>query len=594
MCGIMAYIGKQEAYPILLKGLKKLEYRGYDSSGVAIMNGSLSLLKKEGKVNDLENFAISKKTSGNIGIGHTRWATHGIPSDSNAHPHQSQSKRLSIVHNGIIENHEKLRQMLTTCGYTFQSDTDTEVLVQLIEWLQDKYVLSTKESLARALEIVEGSFAIVLFDLNNPTTLLAARRQSPLALGIGNNCTYISSDAMPISEYTSDIIYVEDDIIIELDDKGNYGFCDLNLDTVQQQISLVEYESQDSEKGIYDSYMLKEIHEQPVKAKELIDTNMEFSFDTDIDRIVITACGSSWHSGLIAEYLIEKYARVNVEVEYASEFRYRHPVLSSKDLVIGISQSGETADTIAALKLAKSNNCKTLAFVNAENCTISRIVDQAFLLHAGAEIGVASTKAFTNQVVALTKFLVSILNANNPSLAIELSDALQSLPAHLERVVNATDINEIAEVMCEHSQALFLGRGSMFPVALEGALKLKEISYIHAGGYAAGEMKHGPIALIDENLPVIAFCNNDEHLPKVLSNIQEVKARDGIIIVVKSEDVILPKDLADYVIETPACHSVIAPIVQNIPLQLLAYKVASILNLDVDRPRNLAKSVTVE
>lgn len=590
----MAYIGKQEAYPILIKGLKKLEYRGYDSSGVAIMNGSLSLLKKEGKVNDLETFAQNKKTDGNIGIGHTRWATHGIPSDYNAHPHQSQSEKLSIVHNGIIENHEQLRKMLMTDGYTFQSETDTEVLVQLIEWLKDKYKLSTKEALARALETVEGSFAIVLFDKENPTKLLAARRQSPLALGIGNDCTYISSDAMPISDYTSKVIYLEDDIIVELDDNGNYSFCDLDLDIYQQDISLINYKSQDTSKGDFDSYMLKEINEQPVTSKALIDSEIDFSLDSDINRIVITACGSSWHSGLIAEYLIEKYARINVEVEYASEFRYRCPVLSSKDLVIGISQSGETADTIAALKLAKSNNCKTLAFVNAENCTISRIVDQSFLLHAGAEIGVASTKAFTNQVIALIKMLNSALGKKDPVLAIEFSEALDNLPGLIADLLANVNVDEVANLMSQYEHALFLGRGCMYPVALEGALKLKEISYINAGAYAAGEMKHGPIALIDENLPVIAFCNNDEHLPKVLSNIQEVKARNGIIIIIKSEDVKLPNDLADYVIETPACHSLVAPIVQNIPMQLLAYKVASNLELDVDRPRNLAKSVTVE
>lgn len=594
MCGIMAYIGKKEAYPILLKGLKKLEYRGYDSSGVAIMNGSLSLLKKEGKVKELEAFAKNKKTAGNIGIGHTRWATHGIPSDYNAHPHQSQSKQLSIVHNGIIENHTELRKFLTKDGFTFQSDTDTEVLVQLVEWLKNKYILSTKEALARALEMVEGSFAIVLFDINNPTKLYSARRQSPLAIGLGDGCVYLSSDAIPLSDYTSDVIYIEDDIIVELDDQGQYDFCDLNLNSVEQEIDQIDFNSEQTEKGDFDSFMLKEIHEQPVKAQELIDKPFDYSFDFDIDRIVITACGSSWHSGLIAEYLIEKYARINVEVEYASEFRYRHPVLSSRDLVIGISQSGETADTIAALELAKENNCKTLAFVNTENSTISRLVDQSFQIHAGSEIGVASTKAFTNQVIVLTKFLVSILQKSDPLKGMQLNKALLTLPNQLDELLATIDVEEVAQLVSGYDQALFLGRGVMFPIALEGALKLKEISYIHADGYAAGEMKHGPIALVDEALPIIAFCNNDEHLPKVLSNIQEVKARSGIIIIIKSEDVVLPVDLADYVIETPASHSAIAPIVQNIPLQLLAYKVASILGLDVDRPRNLAKSVTVE
>lgn len=594
MCGIMAYIGKKQAYPILLDGLKKLEYRGYDSSGVAVMNGSLSLLKKEGKVSSLESFAVDKKTDGNIGLGHTRWATHGVPSDINAHPHQSQSGRLTIVHNGIIENHGPLKLMLQSNGFTFQSETDTEVLVQLIEWLQTTYSISTRSALGRALEMVEGSFAIVVFDLYDPAKLWAARRQSPLVLGLGDNECLISSDAMPLAKYLSDVVYVENDTIIEMTDAGEYSFFNLQLEKVMQPTVKIAQDELVSEKEGFDSFMLKEIHEQPSAVARLLKLQEDLDLNQDFDRIIITACGTSWHSGLIAEYIIEKYGRVNVEVEYASEFRYRNPVLSERDLVIGISQSGETADTIAALELAKSNGCQTMALVNVKNSSISRLVDQIIYLDAGPEIGVASTKAFTNQLVAILQLLNTIVAKKDPKLAAEIKSEMAKLPLLIEQTLTNSNHTEISNIISNHSNALFLGRGTMYPVALEGALKLKEISYIHAEGYAAGEMKHGPIALIDENMPVIGICNNDEHLSKILSNIQEVKARKGIVIIIKSKSTIIPEGLADYVIETQDCHELIAPIIQNLPLQLIAYEVATNLGFDVDKPRNLAKSVTVE
>ncbi len=592
MCGIMAYIGKKQAYPILLDGLKKLEYRGYDSSGVAIMNGSLSLLKKEGKVEALEAFAIDKKTEGNIGLGHTRWATHGVPSDINAHPHQSQSGRLTIVHNGIIENHDSLKEMLIGNGFVFQSDTDTEVLVQLIEWFQVKYKVSTRSALARALEIVDGSFAVVLFDLYEPKKLWAARRQSPLVLGVGNGECLIASDTMPIASYLDKVIYVESDLIIEMNDEGDYTFFDLELKEVKQLIHMITDKSFVADKGNFDSYMLKEIYEQPHTVANLVADKSELNLDFDIDRIIITACGTSWHSALIAEYLIEKFARVNVEVEYASEFRYRYPVLSNRDLVIGISQSGETADTIAALEMTIAAGCHTMAFVNVENSTIDRIVDQSIYLKAGTEIGVASTKAFTNQLTAINYLVAQLILKSETAVNCDFNNTkLESL---IRETLEKTDIANVAEMIALSKNALFLGRGTMYPVALEGALKLKEISYIHAEGYPAGEMKHGPIALIDEAMPVIALCPNDEHLPKTLSNIQEVKARKGKVIIVKTTDVELPEGLADYTIDVPVCTEAEAPIIMNIPLQLLAYQVATNLSLDVDKPRNLAKSVTVE
>jgi len=594
MCGIMAYIGKKQAYPILLEGLKKLEYRGYDSSGVAIMNGSLSLLKKQGKVKALEDYSIDKKTGGNIGLGHTRWATHGEPSDVNAHPHQSQSCRYTMVHNGIIENHAPLKKMLIDHGYTFESDTDTEVFVQLIEWFQSYYRLSTRTALARALEVVEGSFAIVLFDLYTPTKLWAARSQSPLVIGIGKGDCYIASDALPLVSHVEEVIYIENNLIVEMNDQGIFKVFDLDLEEQGFEISKISKEAMEVNKNGYESFMLKEIHEQPSRVKEFVKSDLQVQIPKDIDRIVITACGTSWHAGLVAEYLFEQYGRIQVEVEYASEFRYRNPILSKRDLVIGISQSGETADTIAALQMAKEAGCKTMALVNVPSSSIARLVDQYVDIKAGPEIGVASTKAFTNQLIGIYKLLQNFLQARNPTQAAELKLELGNLSALMQQAISDTQILPISKLISGHDHALFLGRGIMYPIAMEGALKLKEISYIHAEGYAAGEMKHGPIALIDEQMPVLAICNDDEHLHKILSNIQEVKARKAIVIIVKPKSVTIPQGLGDYVIETPNCHKAIAPLILNIPLQLIAYHAARQLILDVDKPRNLAKSVTVE
>ena len=594
MCGIMAYIGQKQAYPILMNGLKKLEYRGYDSSGVALMNGTLSLLKKEGKVSSLEKFASNRKTDGNIGLGHTRWATHGKPSDINAHPHQSQSKKLTIVHNGIIENHDALKSTLIKNGFQFQSQTDTEVLVQLIEWIQIKYNVSTTSALSRALEMVEGSFAIVLFDLNQPNKLWAARRQSPLVLGLGQKELYISSDAMPLANYVEEVIYLKNDMVLEMNDTGSYEIFDLDLSSVKLNPTKIIQEEMTCDKNGFETFMEKEIYEQPNCVSQILSSGITEDLNLNFDRIVITACGTSWHSGLIAEYLIEKYARINVEVEYASEFRYRYPVLSKRDLVIGISQSGETADTIAALELAKSNGCKTLGLINVDHSTISRIVDNYILLKAGPEIGVASTKAFTNQIVALLIILNKLIEKKNPEVSEFVSKQLLSLPNLLEETLKNQNIHEVASMIAKHKSVLFLGRGLMYPVALEGALKLKEITYIHAEGYPAGEMKHGPIALIDKNVPVIAICNDDENLLKMLSNIEEVKARNAKVIIIKNKNVIIPEALADYIIEIPDCPEILSPVLQNIPLQLLAHRTADLLGLDIDKPRNLAKSVTVE
>ncbi len=594
MCGIMAYIGKKQAYPILLDGLKKLEYRGYDSSGVAIMNGSLSLLKKQGKVSALVHYSQDKKTHGNIGLGHTRWATHGEPSDINAHPHQSQSCRYTMVHNGIIENHASIKVMLMEHGFTFQSETDTEVFVQLIEWHQTHYHLTTRQALARSLEMVEGSFAIVLFDLYNPTKLWAARRQSPLVIGLGTDECYIASDSMPLVSYVEDVIYIENDLIVEMNDQGSYQIFDTALSYTEQPISSISSMELDAQKGAFESFMLKEIHEQPSKVARLVKQGLSIDIPRNFDRIVITACGTSWHAGLIAEYLFEQYARIQVEVEYASEFRYRNPILSERDLVIGISQSGETADTMAALEMAKEAGCQTMALVNVPSSSIARMVDQCIDIKAGPEIGVASTKAFTNQLIAIYKLLLHFIEDTQPILAMQLRLEIGQVSHLMHQTIDNPVFKHIGHRIAKHSNALYLGRGTMYPIALEGALKLKEISYIHAEGYPAGEMKHGPIALIDEQMPVIAVCNNDQHLQKILSNIQEVKARKAIVILIKQEHIEIPEGLADFTINTPDCHEILSPLIQNIPLQLIAYHAAQVLDLDVDKPRNLAKSVTVE
>ncbi len=610
MCGIMAYVGNKQAFPILIDGLKQLEYRGYDSSGVAVMNGSLSLLKTEGKVNDLIRYSKSRKTDGNIGLGHTRWATHGAPTDKNAHPHQSQSGKLTMVHNGIIENYESLKSMLLDCGYTFTSDTDSEVLVQLIEWYIERYEISLETAMSRALQDVEGSFAIVLFDLDNPSKLLVARRQSPLIIGVGNNEFIISSDTMTLADYTDQVIYLEEDVVAILDASGASSFSTLQEQKTYQEIIQIETQSLKLDKGEYDTFMLKEIYEQSKSVERTLSARLnsnngivQFSNDiTEIikqtDRIIITACGTSWHSGLVAEYLFEKYARINVEVEYASEFRYKNAILSERDLVIGISQSGETADTIAALEIAKAGGAKTLAVVNGVNSSIARMVDEVLYLNAGPEIGVASTKAFTSQLTAVLLLTVAFSKVSGTVSLSErkaMTSELLKLPSYIEETLHLSkEISGIAYDLMDYTSTLFLGRGMSFPIAIEGALKLKEISYIHAEGYPAGEMKHGPIALVDDLMPVIAIASNDDSLAKLISNVQEVKARKAKVLIVKNKSTVIPNDLAEYIIDIPDCPSYLNPILQSIPLQLLSYYIASLKGCNVDQPRNLAKSVTVE
>lgn len=610
MCGIMAYVGKKEAFSIIIEGLKKLEYRGYDSSGIATVNGSVHLLKKEGKVKELSNYSVDKNTSGNIGLGHTRWATHGAASDLNAHPHQSQSKRLTLVHNGIIENYEPLKKMLIEHGFKFISDTDSEVLVQLIEWYQIRYQLDSKVALGRALQVVQGSFAIVLHDDSQPNELLIARRQSPLVIGFSDTDHYISSDSMTFSDSIQRIAYLKEDVIAQLSQNKKATFFSLDDNVVDQEIKDFDYRKYAVSKGEFESFTLKEIFEQNLSISRTLETHIDFDslttkletvtplFDS-IERIIITACGTSWHSALIAEYLIEKYAGLNVEVEYASEFEYKSCNLSKKDVVIGISQSGETADTISALKIAKSKGLRTIALVNGVNSTIARMVDKVLYLDAGMEIGVASTKAFTSQLSAIMVLTIAIAQKRNSIVASEISNMISDLiklPGYVSEVLATTElgVKRISREIAKSKSALFLGRGITFPIALEGALKLKEMSYIHAEGYPSGEMKHGPIALIEQDLPVIAIINDDISADKIISNIQEVKARKASVIIIKNKSIQIPDNLADHVISIPDAPTFLNPIIQTIPLQFLAYYVARIKDCNIDQPRNLAKSVTVE
>ena len=610
MCGIMAYSGKRKAFPILIKGLQQLEYRGYDSAGVAIHSDNVSCYKTKGKVSDLLDFCSSKNTDGNTGIGHTRWATHGVPNDINAHPHQSQSGRFTMVHNGIIENYEALKTMLRAHGYTFQSQTDTEVLVQLIDWYVNRYQISTTTALTRALQDVEGSFAIVLLDLYNPNQLYVSRRQSPLVIGIGENEVYASSDAMTMFEYTKKVIYLEEDIVGLLNANGTMDFCNYYEDVMTQEVTSLKDFNLEFSKGEYESFMLKEINEQPESILRSIRSYFDLDtftpkFDSkistllkDTNRIIITACGTSMHSGMIAEYWLEKYARVNVEVEVASEFRYKDPLITSSDLVIGISQSGETADTLAALEMAKSLGAKTLGLVNGVNSSIARMVDEVIYLNAGPEISVASTKAFTSQLTALYMLALEASKVRQ-SLSLgqeaEMIRGLIELPQLIKETLKLEQqIADMAHELVDSNSSLFLGRGMLYPLAAEGALKLKEITYIHAEGYAAGEMKHGPIALIDDSLPVIAHLNNDESLAKMISNVQEVKARNARVIVVKNVSTPIPRFLTDHILNVPDVCPSLNPILQIIPMQLLSYYVAKMRGCNVDQPRNLAKSVTVE
>ncbi|GAB2945569.1 glutamine--fructose-6-phosphate transaminase (isomerizing) [Hymenobacter coalescens] len=611
MCGIVAYIGHREACPIILKGLHRLEYRGYDSAGIALLNGELNVFKKKGKVADLEAFLTDKNVHAHVGMGHTRWATHGEPNDVNAHPHYSTSERIAIIHNGIIENYAALKQHLQQQGHEFHSDTDTEVFVNLIEEIQKQNQCSLEEAVRLALHEVVGAYAIVVLSKDDPNQLIAARKGSPLVIGVGKDEFFLASDATPIIEYTNEVVYVNDYEIAVI----RNGKLDIRTkEDVQQTpyIQKLEMELDSIEKGGYEHFMLKEIFEQPKSILDSMRGRLELeaghlnmggvrAFEQkflNAQRIIIVACGTSWHAGLVAEYLIEDLARIPVEVEYASEFRYRNPVLSERDIVIAISQSGETADTLAAIELAKSKGATIFGICNVVGSSIARATDAGAYTHAGPEIGVASTKAFTAQVTVLT-LLAMIVGSRRGTLSDqrlrELTMELYTIPQKVEKALELdTEIRQISEIFKDATNFLYLGRGYNFPVALEGALKLKEISYIHAEGYPAAEMKHGPIALIDENMPVVVIATRDSSYEKIVSNIQEVKARKGRIIAVVSEgDKVIPQ-MAEFVVEVPHTSDELMPLVSVIPLQLLSYHIAVLRGCNVDQPRNLAKSVTVE
>ncbi|WP_228853600.1 glutamine--fructose-6-phosphate transaminase (isomerizing) [Aegicerativicinus sediminis] len=615
MCGIVGYIGNREAYPIILNGLKRLEYRGYDSAGIALYDGNdIQLCKTKGKVADLETkFSAGISTNGSLGIGHTRWATHGVPNDVNSHPHYSNSGNLVIIHNGIIENYETIKQELIKRGYTFKSDTDTEVLVNLIEEVMNHEDTKLGKAVQIALNEVVGAYAIAVFDKRKPNEIVVAKLGSPLAIGLGNDEFFIASDASPFLEYTKTAIYLKDEemAVIRLgrDVKIRKIKDDQLVDPYIQRLKL---NLEQIEKGGYDHFMLKEIYEQPHAIKDTyrgrllankgiikmsgVDDNLEKFMNAQ--RILIVACGTSWHAGLVAEYIFEDLARIPVEVEYASEFRYRNPIITEKDVVIAISQSGETADTLAAIKLAKSKGAFVFGVCNVVGSTIARETDAGAYTHAGPEIGVASTKAFTTQITVLTLIALKLAKLKGSLSQSDYHYHLQELeliPQKVEQALKSdVHIQMIAETYMNARNFLYLGRGYNFPVALEGALKLKEISYIHAEGYPAAEMKHGPIALIDENMPIVVIATKKGHYEKILSNIQEIKSRSGKIIGIVTEGDENVRDLADHVIEVPETVESLSPLLTTIPLQLLSYHIAVMLGKNVDQPRNLAKSVTVE
>ncbi len=614
MCGIVGYLGDRPAYDILIKGLKRLEYRGYDSAGVAMIhNGEFSLFKCKGKVSDLEEAVGMQDKSGNVGIGHTRWATHGPPNDVNAHPHASNDGSLVLIHNGIIENYASLKSELINRGHVFQSDTDTEVLVHFIEDIRDKTGANLFDAVRIALSEVIGAYAIVILDKSNPNQMIAARKSSPLVIGVGkDNEFYIASDATPIIEYTRNVVYLEDEEIARLDRTDGLKIVTISNQNKDPYVQELEMKLEAIEKGGYDSFMLKEIHEQPRSINDSIRGRMNLGLGTvrmsGVDehadrwskatRILVVACGTSWHAGLVAEYLFEEFARIPVEVEYASEFRYRNPVIYPSDVVIAISQSGETADTLAAIELAKEAGAFIFGVCNVVGSSIARATHSGAYTHAGPEIGVASTKAFTAQVSVLYLLALSVAQSRGmikPERLNRLMAELNSVPDKIAHVLKTNDeVKRIAEIYKDSRNALYLGRGFSFPVALEGALKLKEISYIHAEGYPAAEMKHGPIALIDEEMPVFVIATQGSSYEKVVSNIQEVKARKGKIIAIVTEGDKVVKDLADHVIEIPKSDDSLVPLISVIPLQLLSYHVAVMRGCNVDQPRNLAKSVTVE
>jgi glucosamine--fructose-6-phosphate aminotransferase (isomerizing) len=614
MCGIVAYIGKKEAFPIILKGLKRLEYRGYDSAGVALIdNGQLNIYKCAGKVANLEEFISEKNAEGTIGIGHTRWATHGPPTDVNAHPHISMDGSLALIHNGIIENYDALKQELIKQGYVFKSETDTEVLVHLVDNIGKKEKVWFGEALRMALSHVVGAYAIVAISQDFPNQMVAARKSSPLVVGIGEEGDfYLASDATPIVEYTKQVVYLEDEEIAVIKFGEELKLFSINDEEKRPYIQQLEMELEALEKGGYEHFMLKEIHEQPRSIQDCLRGRLNAQEGRvtlggikdyeqkmiQANRLILVACGTSWHAALVGEYLIEDLARINVEVEYASEFRYRNPILSENDVVIAISQSGETADTMAALELAKSKGATILGICNVVGSSISRITDAGSYTHAGPEIGVASTKAFTAQVTLLTLMALSLAHKkgsiSETTFRILLTE-LEAIPEKVKKVLETNaKIEQIALEYKDATNALYLGRGSSFPVALEGALKLKEISYIHAEGYPAAEMKHGPIALIDENMPVFVIATKGNSYEKVVSNIQEVKARKGKIIAIVTEGDTQVKAMADHVIEIPETNEILVPLLATIPFQLLSYHIAVMRNCNVDQPRNLAKSVTVE
>ncbi len=614
MCGIVGYIGKQEAYPILIKGLHRLEYRGYDSAGVALLNNDnqINVYKTKGKVEDLERYAADKDLSGTVGIAHTRWATHGEPNDLNAHPHYSQSKTLAIIHNGIIENYANIKKDLTKRGFQFQSDTDTEVLVQLIEYVKEQNKVDLPHAVQLALSQVVGAYAIAIIEKNNPQQIVVARKSSPLVIGIGDNEFFIASDATPIVEYTNKVIYLEDEQVAIVNRTTGVLVRTIKDAEATPVIKEIEMSLNELEKGGFPHFMLKEIYEQPKRIAEAIRGRINVKQDNvslagiidnkdkfiNARRILIVACGTSWHAGLIGEYLIEDLCRIPVEVEYASEFRYRNPIIYKDDIVIAISQSGETADTLAAVQLARQQGAFVYGICNVVGSSIPRNTDSGTYTHVGPEIGVASTKAFTAQVMVLSLMALTIARLKKTietEKYVSLIQELAEIPAKMEETIKSNEnIKNIAPIFTYAKNFIYLGRGFNYPVALEGALKLKEISYIHAEGYPAAEMKHGPIALIDTEMPVVFIAPHQAMYEKTISNIEEVKARKGRVfsIVTKGDSIV--KKLSDYSIAIPKTNEYFTPLLAVIPLQLLAYHIAIMKGCNVDQPRNLAKSVTVE
>ena len=615
MCGIIAYVGPNPAFPVVIDGLKRLEYRGYDSAGIATVepNGDLVLNKKKGKVSDLLSHINGDNPVGKIGVGHTRWATHGPPNDVNAHPHRGASNRIAIIHNGIIENFAAIKESLKCRGHNLQSDTDSEVLAHLIEEVMDTSSLDLFDAVRAALSQVVGAYALVVIDRETPGRLIAARKSSPLVIGIGEDgAYYVASDATPIVSHTKNVVYLEDEEVANLDLENGLKIHTISNDVITPEVHALEIELESIERGGYEHFMLKEIFEQPQSIRDSIRGRINLQLGelkmqgiddhwdkwNNASRIIIIGCGTSWHAGLVAEYLFEEFARIPVEVEYASEFRYRNPIIRPDDVVIAISQSGETADTLAAIKSAKTIGAHVFGVCNVVGSSIARETDSGAYTHAGPEIGVASTKAFTSQVAVLSMMALHVGNRKGiipQERFSRLLAELNNIPELVERVLKQSkNIYSIAEQFSKAENALYLGRGYQFPIALEGALKLKEISYIHAEGYPAAEMKHGPIALIDDNMPVIFIAPMDDVYEKVVSNIQEVKARGGKLLGIVTDGDKEVSKLADYIIEIPRCSDALAPLISVVPLQLLSYKMAVLRGCNVDQPRNLAKSVTVE